>query len=127
MSTPTHPIQPLALDNNGVMRFKQNAIVRYLLDKGPFDMNHLACEKFSQEDRVQFAQLIGYSLSGFGELGYVDGDTYDAAALIAEGETEDKARIMALTEQLDDLRQDLRKPMAVLFGVHPDDLSKNIS
>jgi len=70
-----HPIQPIAPDKNGTMRFKENAIVSYLLDNGPFDMNQLARLPFSNEDWEQFAQLIGYSLSGFGELSYVSDDT----------------------------------------------------
>lgn len=74
-----HPIQPLSKDNNGVLRFKQNAIVKYLFDAGPFDMNQLAVIPFSQEDQEQFAQLIGYSLSGFGELSYVSDETYNRA------------------------------------------------
>lgn len=72
------PIQPLVLDERGVLRFRGNSIVRYLLDNGGVDLNHLACVEFPQEDREQFAQLIGYSLSGFGELSYVSDDTYDA-------------------------------------------------
>lgn len=74
-----HPIQPLVKDGHGVVRFKRNAIVRFLLDAGPHDMNKLAVLDFSDEDREQFAQLIGYSLSGFGELSYVHDRTYDAA------------------------------------------------
>ncbi len=74
-----HPTQPLAVNENGTLRFKRNAIVRYLLDEGPFDMNKLTLLPFSQEDREQFAQLIGYSLSGFGELSYVSDETYDRA------------------------------------------------
>lgn len=74
-----HPIQPLIRSTDGVIRFKSNAIVRYLLDAGPFDMNHLAIVNFSDEDREQFAQLIGYSLSGFGELSYVSDETYSEA------------------------------------------------
>ncbi len=74
-----HPIQPLDLDEHGTLRFKSNAIVRHLLDHGGIDMNALAVMKFSQEDREQFAQLIGYSLSGFGELSYVSDETYSAA------------------------------------------------
>lgn len=50
------------------VRFKENSIVRFLLDGGPFDLNMLARMPFSVEDREQFAQLIGYSLEGFGEL-----------------------------------------------------------
>ena len=72
-----HPIQPLGLDEGGVLRFKENAIVRYLLDNGPHDMNHLAVQKFSQEDREQFAQLIGYSRSGWSDLSYVRDETWE--------------------------------------------------
>ncbi len=66
-----HPMQPIYLDAGGVARFKSNAIVRFLLDSGNADMNKLALMNFSSEDRIQFAQLIGYSVSGFGELHYV--------------------------------------------------------
>lgn len=76
--TPPHPVQPLILDD-GIIRFKRNAIVRYLLDAGPFNLNQLALMPFTDEDREQFAQLIGYSLSGFGELSYVSGETYARA------------------------------------------------
>ncbi len=34
-------------------------------------MNDLAVKDFSDEDRCQFAQLIGYSISGYEELSYV--------------------------------------------------------
>lgn len=79
MKEPQHPIQPLVKDDKGVVRFKKNAIVRYLLDAGPFDMNIIGITTFNQEDREQFAQLIGYDLCGFGELPYVRDETYDAA------------------------------------------------
>jgi hypothetical protein len=75
-----HPNQPLALDGQGVVRFKQNAMVRYLLDNGGVDLNQLALVSFSDEDRAQFAQLIGYSLCGFGDLSYVSNRAYAAAA-----------------------------------------------
>jgi len=74
-----HPMQPLISDYQGVIRFKTNKIVEFLLDAGPFDMNQLACRNFSDEDREQFAQLIGYSISGFGELPYVSQRTYNKA------------------------------------------------
>lgn len=74
----THPVQPL-LWVKGVARFKPNAIVRHLLDNGPFDMNKLACMNFTDEDREQFAQLIGYSANGFAELSYVSDETYSRA------------------------------------------------
>ena len=75
-----HPIQPLAFDESGVLRFKENKIVKYLLDMGPFDLNYIGAMRFDNEDREQFAQLIGYSLSGFSELSYVSDNTYDTAA-----------------------------------------------
>ncbi len=75
-----HPIQPLLRDEHGTVRFKENAIVRYLLDNGGIDLNKLATLPFSQNDREQFAQLIGYSLSGFGDLSYVSDRTYEKAA-----------------------------------------------
>ena len=74
-----HPIQPLYLDGENTLRFKKNDIVRYILDNGGLTLNDLAGLPFSQEDHVQFAQLIGYSLSGFGELSYVSDRDYEAA------------------------------------------------
>ena len=74
-----HPIQPIVQGEHGTYRFKKNKIVEFLLDNGPFDMNMLAGQEFSTEDREQFAQLIGYSLSGFGELSYVSAETYEVA------------------------------------------------
>jgi hypothetical protein len=81
-----HPIQPLEADEHGTIRFKRNAIVEHLLDKGGIDMNQIACVEFSREDREQFAQLIGYSLSGFEGLSYVSDETYNAAARMADTE-----------------------------------------
>lgn len=75
-----HPVQPLVKDKHGVTRFKENKIVRYLLDNGPFNMNDIAVLDVPREDHVQFAQLIGYSLSGFGDLSYVKDKDYDRAA-----------------------------------------------
>lgn len=73
------PLQPVHRDDSGVIRFRKNAIVSFLLDAGPFDMNQLAAMPFSDEDREQFASLIGYSVSGFGELPYVSDETYAKA------------------------------------------------
>ena len=71
-----NPMQPMINDND-VVRFKANAIVCYLLDKGGIDINHLAStlDKFSQDDWEQFFQLIGYSLCGFHELSRVSDQT----------------------------------------------------
>lgn len=71
---PKNPMQPFVRDGKTV-RFKANRIVAYLLDSGrsgrKVNLNDLAMMPFSQDDRTQFAQLIGYSLIGFHELSYV--------------------------------------------------------
>lgn len=87
---PHHPMQPIVLDNKGTPRFKRNAIVCHLLDSHPqADMNTLVLMPFSSEDRRQFAQLIGYSVSGYGELPYVNKAQCQAADAEAE-------RVMAI-------------------------------
>lgn len=117
-----HPIQPIEKDEQGVLRFKQNSIVRYLLDKGPTDMNKIAVLRFSQEDREQFAQLIGYSLSGAGELGYFSDETYATAEGMATGKDERDARIEALEGMLAKVREGLKLIVPEVFRIHPDDL-----
>jgi hypothetical protein len=74
-----HPIQPLVMTESGVVRFKENAIVSYLLANGGITMNDLAVEDFTREDREQFAQLIGYSHSGSGDLPYMSDAVWYAA------------------------------------------------
>lgn len=78
------PLQPIYKDEDGIVRFQQNEIVRFLLDLGGFDLNQLANMPFSDEDRAQFAQLIGYSLNDFDELKYVDRKSFDEAQAIAD-------------------------------------------
>lgn len=92
----TQPLQPLIIDEHGVLRFQRNAIVAYVIDwcsskngavgykpvdpRAPApDLNELARMDFPQEDRVQLAQLIGYSQEGFGELSYVTNKDYARA------------------------------------------------
>jgi len=105
-------------------RFVENRIVRKLLDTGPLDLNDLALMEFTQQERTQFAQLIGYSLSGFSELSYVDDETYTAAeAMAADGATEDQARNNALRTQLNEARAGVRAAACALFQIHPDDLN----
>lgn len=71
-----HPMQPLVRDPKGVVRFKKNPIVDHLLEHGGLNLNNLMLAGhalgFTKDDWTQFAQLIGYSVSGFGELSYVD-------------------------------------------------------
>jgi len=79
-----HPMQNIILGKKGIARFQENAIVVYLLDNGGMDMNDLAMLNFSDEDRMQFAQLIGYSVCGYRSLSYVSGRSGKKAAKIAE-------------------------------------------
>lgn len=70
-----HPMQPLDLVD-GVIRFRENKIVRFLAEGR---LNEIAEMDFSPEDRMQLAQLIGYSLSGYGDLSYVTDKDYAKA------------------------------------------------
>lgn len=79
MSDPM-PMQPIVVDPDGTFRFRENRLVRYLLDHGGLDLNALAVLGFPQADREQFAQLIGYSICGFHELSYVSDSTAHRAS-----------------------------------------------
>ena len=70
------PNQELYLDTDGKIKFKENKIVNYILNHGGIDLNHLRSIEFPQDDREQFAQLIGYPHSGYGELNYVTDKSY---------------------------------------------------
>ena len=124
-----NPIQPLYKDEAGTIRFKENLIVRDMLDlasKHGMSMNDIAVRGYTIEDRQQFAQLIGYSLGGYGELSsYVT----DVAYAVAEAKlTSDKSDVELerdhYKEQLLALRKALREPMARLFEKHPSDLDE---
>ena len=93
MSEPKHPMQPLVIDEHGVVRFKVNKIVRALLDTGKLNMNDIAMLDFPLDDRVQFAQLIGYSVSGAGDLSYMLAD------LIAEADRQTDELIASTKKQ----------------------------
>lgn len=82
-----YPMQPLEFDSQKIIRFKANKIVRALLDFGQargFGMNEIAERDFSHEDAMQFAQLIGYSVSGYGDLSYASKESVAEADLQAE-------------------------------------------
>ena len=87
-ATPAKPMQPVVIADDGVVRFKANAIVQHLIDTHQScDMNKLSCMDFTDEDRMQFAQLIGYSLGGYGDLSYVSDESYEAAEKAAHSIT----------------------------------------
>ncbi len=100
-----HPMQPLVTDADGTVRFKENRIVRHLLDFGTDDMNSLARLPFEPEDYEQFAQLVGYSVGGFGELDYATEESVVAA---------DRAAAVLLGELVDDIPPDTAQRIAAL-------------
>jgi len=86
-------MQPIAKDEHGTYRFKANAIVQYLLGNGGIDLNKLAILPFDKEDRMQFAQLIGYSVSGYGDLPYASKKSVEKAdEIVAEMLTAEKSK-----------------------------------
>lgn len=117
------PMQPLELDQQGVLRFRANAIVRHLLDNGGLTLNDIARGDFTKEDREQFAQLIGYSHDGAGDLGYMSDETWNAAAeTFYAGKSEHEARADELRDQLARARAGMIDGVASLFGKHKDDI-----
>ena len=118
-----HPIQPIYTDKHGTYRFKPNKIVQYLLDNGGLDLNDIAVAPFENEEHEQFAQLIGYSLSGFGSLSYTSDETYNTAEKMqSDGMDEKDARIETLTHTLNTVRGSMKDVVTELFSIHPDDL-----
>lgn len=85
------PMQPLHITEKGTLRFVANRIVDDLYEfsvvRG-FGMNEIARAaaqgKYTKEEQMQFAQLIGYSLSGYGSLSYVTDESYEEAEKFVE-------------------------------------------
>jgi hypothetical protein len=63
-----HPMQKIKRAEWGVIRFVKNDIICHLIDNGSINLNDLAEMGFSKADHRQLAQLIGYSVSGYGGL-----------------------------------------------------------
>ena len=74
-----HPRQPIELDPVGVPRFKGNAIVERLSREGSISLNDIAMWDVPIADREQFWQLLGYSVSGYGDLSFVRPETVEWA------------------------------------------------
>lgn len=89
------PMQPI--DDK---RFVPNRIVQHLLDNGGIDLNDIAMLSFTNEERMQFAQLIGYSLGGYSELSYVSDESYDAACELSEDSSLDQKETIIQAQAL---------------------------
>jgi hypothetical protein len=92
------PMQPVYRDEHGTIRFRENDVVRALLDRdtergrvypdfparSDGGLNWIAMQDFSRADQEQFAQLIGYSISGYHELSYVSDESAARASELAK-------------------------------------------
>lgn len=97
MSQIPHPMQPIGLDDEGRPRFKANAVVRWLVDSGRLSLNDVPDSLFSRDDLAQFWQLLGYSVSGYGELSFIPDDIKDKADEIASDVMEADADLKKFT------------------------------
>jgi hypothetical protein len=79
----SHPMQPIAHDSHGVVRFKRNGIIDDLVRRKIIDLNDIDVDAFPVEDVEQLWQLMGYSVSGYGDLSFVRPETIAAADAIA--------------------------------------------
>ncbi len=83
-----HPMQPIYLASDSVIRFRHNPLVtciqRFAASKG-FGLDELKkhLPSATDDDWQQLAQLLGYSVSGFGDLSYANPDTVQKADAIA--------------------------------------------
>ena len=95
------PMQPVEIDEDGKPRFRENRIVRLLLEEGPHNLNSIAedanARRFTCEEMEQLAQLIGYSVGGFGELSFASDEAVAKADKAA-------ATLMATTRLGTDIR-----------------------
>jgi len=88
MKKTKHPMQPIEWSGS-IIRFKQNNIIDWLHRCGKIDLNEIAAlyynkkHGFTRDDMTQLNQLLGYSVSGFGDLSFVDKNVVRAADDIA--------------------------------------------
>jgi hypothetical protein len=116
-------MQPIYVDAMGTKRFSMNRIVRFLLDHGPYDINDLAAMPFSNADLRQFAQLIGYSVSGYSELSYGGcKEEVLSTKILDDNVSHLEAENAELKRKLAAVTDSARVMMTELFRIHADDL-----
>lgn len=117
----TFPTQPIVNDS-----FVENRIVSMLLAKceeNGLTLTEINMMDFTREERIQFAQLLGATLEGFGMLSYVDDESYGTVRRINKGMTELEARNSTLRDQLKEAREGVRLAATALFMIAPEDLT----
>jgi hypothetical protein len=79
------------MTEDGKLRFRENQIISFLVElafENGFSLSKIAAMDFSDEDRMQLAQLIGYSVAGYGMLSYTSDESYARALEMAKAVTE---------------------------------------
>lgn len=91
VDTLQHPQQPIGWAEEGVVRFKGNAIVRALLDRcgaDGYDLNQICVGAqdgtYPAEDYAQLMQLLGYSVDGYCDLFMVPDEAKNRAHALAQ-------------------------------------------
>lgn len=81
------PMRPIVIAEDGVIRFQENKVVRLLVDRARergYSLNELVRDlPEASPDWDEFYQLIGYSVSGYGDLSRVSPESVEAADTIA--------------------------------------------
>lgn len=126
MSKTKHPIQPTEVDGHGVLRFKKNPIVDFLVEQYGLNAlrNTFSDQRYgshTEDDWDQLNQLQGYSVSG---CPLSDETIRSVATASSEGECPKDAMIKELQRQLKEARDGMRIGVASLFEIHPDDLKE---
>ena len=84
-------MQSVIMTEDGKLRFRENQIISFLVElafENGFSLSKIAAMDFSDEDRMQLAQLMGYSVAGYGMLSYVSDESYAKALEMAKAVTE---------------------------------------
>jgi hypothetical protein len=95
-----HPMQPVGLDADGIARFKANAIVRFLLEKSPTNIQELSCIPWPDGDFTHLMQLLGYSVSGYGDLSTSPASIVAAADAVVDDEVRSQGGDLTFAELL---------------------------
>lgn len=81
------PMQPIERDAMGVVRFRKNRIVDAILtcaSRHGYGLGEIAMGDFTAAEQMQVAQLIGYSVSGYSDLGYASADSVKRSRAAAD-------------------------------------------
>ena len=112
-------MQSVEIGEAGELRFRENKIVNYLLEKSGITLSDLARLDFPKEDRDQFMQLHGYSVRNAPISFELKNKAFD---LHESGSETDRAKVEYLEKRITDIKEAFKHPVADLFNIHPSDL-----